>query len=338
MYSFVPFRVTDSEELRLSQMLMELAWGTCDYATADFIRWQYVANPDGHALGVLARPEGAAGELACQYVTIPSRLWCPLRKARVASLLSVNTATHPNHRKRGLFVQAANQTFAQARFSGFDSVYGFPNDASRPGFLKLGFSAVEPLQLFISISRPAAAVARAALILKTRLFPPLKQGPVCGILEAHAFAAACSTIGLSGSQLVKDYMHVPRDVAWLTWRYLEHPFWRYSFCVTDRAIFVSRFMMLGDITVAILVDILGAPTKNCVKLLSEFFINERPALVCGVFSPSLRELHPEVRHMFQIAVPLRLSPKNFHVIYLPLQDGSRHPAKTFFCLGDFDLY
>lgn len=55
-------------------------------------------------------------------------------------LQSGDTITHANHRKKGLFIRLAEETYQYAESEGFEYVYGFPNKNSEHGFFqKLGW-------------------------------------------------------------------------------------------------------------------------------------------------------------------------------------------------------
>jgi len=55
-------------------------------------------------------------------------------------LQSGDTITHVNHRKKGLFIRLAEETYQYAESEGFDYVFGFPNKNSEHGFFqKLGW-------------------------------------------------------------------------------------------------------------------------------------------------------------------------------------------------------
>jgi hypothetical protein len=72
----------------------------------------------------------------------------------VKALLSLNTATAPEHQGKGLFTQLAQATFAAATQQGFSCVYGVANQNSTPGFVqKLGFNLVAPLEARIGFGR-----------------------------------------------------------------------------------------------------------------------------------------------------------------------------------------
>lgn len=99
------------------------------------LRWQYVNNPLGQAVGFNAY-HGAT--LAAHYVAIPTQLKFGGRI--VNGILSINTATHPEHQGKGLFTRLAERTYELAVSRGHKFCVGVANQNSFPGFVrKLGF-------------------------------------------------------------------------------------------------------------------------------------------------------------------------------------------------------
>jgi len=62
---------------------------------------------------------------------------------------SADTMTHPDHRRQGLFVRLAQQTYILAKEYGIELIFGFPNEHSLAGFVKLNWMfQPEPMKLF----------------------------------------------------------------------------------------------------------------------------------------------------------------------------------------------
>lgn len=115
--------------------------------TTDFIKWQYTENPNGNVIGFDAYDGDV---LVGHYVTIP--VVYKINDKSTKGLLSLNTATHPNHQGRGLFTQLAEKTFQLAKDLGYEFVIGVANQNSTPGFLKkLGFYKIAALDVKIGI-------------------------------------------------------------------------------------------------------------------------------------------------------------------------------------------
>jgi hypothetical protein len=113
----------------------------------NYMKWLYVDNPDGEVVGFDAF-EGE--QITAHYACIPTLI--RLFGEKVLGLLSINTATHPDFRSRGLFTELAEMTYQLADQKGFACVYGVANANSTPGFIgTLNFKLIQPLEARIGI-------------------------------------------------------------------------------------------------------------------------------------------------------------------------------------------
>lgn len=72
-----------------------------------------------------------------------------LNGKKVIAAQSADTMTHPQHRKKGLFQNLALKTYALAAEQRIQLVFGFPNQDSYPGFMKLKWQFLpDQLQVF----------------------------------------------------------------------------------------------------------------------------------------------------------------------------------------------
>jgi GNAT superfamily N-acetyltransferase len=117
--------------------------------TPAYIKWQYADNPDGTIVGFNAL---ADDKLAAHYVTQPLQAIIGGQKKK--GLLSLNTATHPEHQGKGLFVKLADRTYQYATENGYDFVIGVANQNSVHGFTKkLGFQLVGQLHALLGMGK-----------------------------------------------------------------------------------------------------------------------------------------------------------------------------------------
>lgn len=72
-------------------------------------------------------PAGYYGVFPCQFI---------FQNQVYYAAQSGDTMTHPNHRKKGLFVTLAKKTYEKAKEIGVNFVFGFPGEASYYGFVK----------------------------------------------------------------------------------------------------------------------------------------------------------------------------------------------------------
>ncbi len=129
--------------------LLTLVFGNTSQLTPDFIDWEYNKNPGGKAVGYNAYYDNV---LAGHYVAQP--IISKVDGKEVKGLLSLNTATHPDHRGKRLFTILADKTYNYAKEQGFKFVIGVANANSTPGFLKrLDFKLIKPLDVKFGVGK-----------------------------------------------------------------------------------------------------------------------------------------------------------------------------------------
>lgn len=146
MITFVPVSV-DDQMLKRYEELFVRCFSEADKFRPPVLKWLYAENPDGTVLGF----DAFDGEqLVAHYACVPTSI--SIGGHTVKSLLSLNTATHPDYQGKGLFSKLADLTYTAAAEEGFHSVYGVANGNSTPGFVrKLGFQLVQPLEAMVGI-------------------------------------------------------------------------------------------------------------------------------------------------------------------------------------------
>jgi len=140
MYHFENVK-TDTDGIARCTSLLKEVFPSLTDITCDYIRWQYADNPCGQIVGFNAFFNE---KLVAHYVAQPfvARINGEVQKG----LLSLNTATHPEHQGKKLFTTLAEKTYEYAFSQGYAFVIGVANANSTPGFLrKLGFQHVAPL-------------------------------------------------------------------------------------------------------------------------------------------------------------------------------------------------
>lgn len=133
----------DQQSIKNCNELLKVVFPESKKFSEQFLSWEYADNPVGEIIGFNA----FKGEvLAAHYVTQP--LVAIINGDIVKGLLSLNTATHPDHQGKKLFISLAEKTYEYAAANGFSFVIGVANANSTPGFLKkLGFQHVCPLDV-----------------------------------------------------------------------------------------------------------------------------------------------------------------------------------------------
>jgi hypothetical protein len=138
-------RAISPENLVNQEALLRLCFPNSNLNRA-YLNWLYFTNPLGNVVGFDAMD---GNTLAAHYACIPTQI------DDKQGLLSLNTATHPDYRSKGLYQKLAEQTYEQ--WSGdFDFVVGVANTQSAAGFIKrLGFNDLGRLNLrYGKLQRP----------------------------------------------------------------------------------------------------------------------------------------------------------------------------------------
>lgn len=155
----IKFGTYDNDEQinQLKQLLYSSFGDKAGKFTTEYIKWQYINNPQGKVVSFNAWtiPEDIHVEpdLVAHYATIPITMVLGGKKEK--GLLSLNTATNPNHQGKGLFTKLATETYNYAKKNGYRFVVGVANANSTHGFLKkLGFYLVSPLEVKVGIGSP----------------------------------------------------------------------------------------------------------------------------------------------------------------------------------------
>lgn len=140
----------DDQSIRESASLLNLCFpNSTNIETFDFVKWEYCDNPEGTIVGFNAYNNG---DLAAHYVAQPISI--VVNGERVRGLLSLNTATHPNHRGKRLFTILAERTYQYASENGYKFVIGVANANSTHGFVKyLGFRLIGPLTFKVGMGK-----------------------------------------------------------------------------------------------------------------------------------------------------------------------------------------
>ena len=201
--------------------LMNLALGRADEVRRDekYWHWKHQLNPFGESLILLARMDG-------QLVGMRSFMRWSLRvDGQILSVAKpVDTVTHPDFRRRGIFRVLTEAACERAAAVGVVFLFNTPNRNSRPGYTRLGWRHVGDVPFRV---RPRRPVAIASGLVRHWLGrdpdtagsnrepggPSVRQvladrAEVQGLLETLPACHRAATV---------------RDHALLQWRYAEHP-------------------------------------------------------------------------------------------------------------------
>jgi GNAT superfamily N-acetyltransferase len=179
-----------------------------------FFHWKHRENPFGTSPAWLAECDG-------QVVGYRTFLRWGFEEPdgdALRAVRAVDTATHPSYQGRGIFQRLTLQALDEIADDGVDLVFNTPNDQSRPGYLKMGWTVVEQLPVAMRPRGPVSVV-RLARTARSRPAADLwsaQDSPGTPALDA---LAAHGVGDLVASLPRPDALATPRTMAYLWWRY-----------------------------------------------------------------------------------------------------------------------
>ncbi|MFW9975141.1 MAG: GNAT family N-acetyltransferase [Candidatus Thorarchaeota archaeon] len=207
-----------------------------DRRSLEYWRWEYESNPTG--LRTICIAEGKDGTLAGHYALMPLRMKVGTREFSGAQ--SVDTFTHHEYRRLGIFVTLANAVYEMAAQKGVSVFYGFPSDSSYPGFVeKLDWIRVTTIdKMNKALTLPSIAMSAFGTIRKhgPRPFASLLYKLVLGWKKRRKLRS--DKPGLVVKRIkrfdkdvdklweniaTQDEIRVVKDSTYLNWRYVKKP-------------------------------------------------------------------------------------------------------------------
>jgi len=191
--------------------------------TERFWRWKHVQNPFGESYSVCAETEGDTGS---ELAGLRTLMWWELRTPDgelIRAVRPVDTATHPDHQRKGIFSALTRFSLEDQRGKGIALVFNTPNSNSLPGYLKMGWRVVERWALYARPSRPLLApweFARSKILGTDGARPELPSWP--DFVDRNRMRVE-TIVGIHERDRHSTGLRTPRDLTYLDWRYGGHP-------------------------------------------------------------------------------------------------------------------
>jgi GNAT superfamily N-acetyltransferase len=278
-----------------------------------FFAWKHDDNPFGPSPAWVATQDG-------EIVGFRTFLrWEFARGAdRLRMVRAVDTATDPDYQGKGIFRHVTERAVAELTSEGYDGVFNTPNSRSRPGYLKMGWTALGRPALG---ARPRGPLAVLRMAQSREAAEKWSEPTTVGESAANAFR---------GSGVESLLATLPAPGGWATPRTADYLRWRYGFDPLHYRVFevrgglaVFRVRRRGrSREVALCEWLASGPDRRAVRRLvravGDYVVACDLGLAHGVLP--LPRLGPVVtwRSLTQSAVPA-------------LRDLS-------FCLGDLELF
>lgn len=239
-----------------------------------FWRWKHYENPFGESPGMVAVADGRVVGLRvflCWEWHAGGRAY---RAGR-----AMDTATHPDWARRGIFEHLTRSMLERVEQTGFDFIFNTPNQYSLPGYLKMGWVLVGRLPLRVRVQKPMrladALVHRAPLGGATAVTAEADNRAVLGLLteppvgalieEAAAVSETDTTLSMG--------LHTAKTSTYLQWRYGQNRWYQYVAGFDSRgnsaALAICRISRRGDLRELLVADVVTLPDSRSRRLASQ---------------------------------------------------------------------
>jgi len=223
-------------------------------------RWKHEANPFGASPCLVAESNGRLVG-----VRVFLRWAWQSGDRTVRAVRAVDTATHPEWRGRGIFSRLTLRLVEQMQREGISFVYNTPNAKSMPGYLKMGWSRVGRVPLWIRPHRVSRAVRRS--LTQRHADTPVLKGldTVPYTLQEERLPAFLSDVAP-----VDDRYHTARTLPYLSWRYGDIPGLtyraRFDTAGDSGALLVARGRRRGRLREVTISELLVTPSPRGIEL------------------------------------------------------------------------
>jgi hypothetical protein len=189
---------------------------------------------------------------------------------------AVDTATHPDYQRRGIFRRLTEEALELAVAQDVDLVFNTPNEKSGAGYLSMGWKEIGPV----------GAMARPSARLVTDRGPGQLAEPERFVSDPQP------AIPLAISDRPPRGLRTPRSEAYLRWRFGSHPTARYYRVDSGDATAVVRPNVRKGRRELVIADVFGPRPSAAIRAANR---RSRAAYTVAWFSPGSPERAAAVR-------------------------------------------
>lgn len=206
-YAVRPMEQKDFDEVLL---LMKTNFGEATMpARKEFWEWKHFKNPFGTSPAVVAEAQNKIVG-----VRVFMRWKWAAGEREYHACRAVDTATHPDWQRKGIFTRLTLQLLDQVKSEGASFIFNTPNQKSMPGYLKMGWVHVAKVALYIRVLKPIRFLrAGATMLPDENRFPAVEELLQQPALEKFIRADVSSP----------SVYRTARSIEYLRWRYTQIP-------------------------------------------------------------------------------------------------------------------
>ena len=241
--------------------------------TSELFAWKHFHNPFGRSILLVAEADdrivGLRAFMRWELVTPDGNT--------VSCVRAVDTATHPQYQRRGIFRSLTEAAIAEANAQEVDMVFNTPNPKSGAGYLKMGWHVVGDIGV---LAAPCRGLFGA-------------RPPSDGVGDVTDFLVTPQPVtGLDFEDRSARGLRTPRSPEYLRWRFAGHPTARYFRIDAGDSTCVVRPNVRNHRREVVLSDVLGPSPRSAIRATRKAC---RAAYLAGWFSDGSPERRAAVR-------------------------------------------
>jgi GNAT superfamily N-acetyltransferase len=235
-------RVLEDSDIEEVLELMKVSLGEPPLLerTPGLFRWKHVDNPFGRSIGLVAEEKGRIVGLR---TFMRWNLVTP-EGGSLRCIRAVDTATHPDHQRRGIFQRLTEEAVEIARDDDVDMIFNTPNAKSKPGYLKMGWQEVGPIGAMV---RPSLSMMRG------------RQG-TDDVADGYMRRPEPAVLTGLGDREPRG-LRTARSPEYLEWRFTAHPSARYFTSRNTTGTAVLRPNLRNGRRELVVADLFGSPAS-----------------------------------------------------------------------------
>jgi GNAT superfamily N-acetyltransferase len=222
--------VPGDESQVLALMQRGMGGGPTGTRDKDFWQWKHFLNPFGSSIVLVAVHKN--GQIIGLRTFMRWRFQAGDRT--INAVRAVDTVTHPEYRRYGIFSALTHHAVERIRNSNIDLIFNTPNAMVLPGYLKLGWqlvSRIRPQIKILNYPRFIMGIARnrvkrqpSTLDQSSQFFR--KEPP--SINEIFDPKEKVTQLLQSRKRQRDNRLHTLTGLDYLRWRFSQHPFIKYK--------------------------------------------------------------------------------------------------------------
>jgi GNAT superfamily N-acetyltransferase len=221
-----PYERRDESKI-LELLSASLGEGPAGRRAPEFFRWKHEENPFGPSTMLVAHADG-------RIVGLRAFMRWEFRSGMrsVRAVRAVDTATHPDYQRLGIFSALTRE--ALGSLDDVDFVFNTPNEKSLPGYLKLGWTVVGRIPVSLRVRRPIRFLRRVRGSRTSVEGPQVGLGPPVSAEMAATFRLDDAAELLDEAVPDDERLSTVRGLDYLRWRYASAPFLDYRVVRQER--------------------------------------------------------------------------------------------------------